>query len=66
VRIPTLFYFVVCTGFDIAYKDTMTQDRQKSKRRRIVIGTLSSELNDGRKRELHAVDDIRSSIGRTG
>src|SRR5712672_2977208 len=43
---------VVCTGFDTAYKDTMRQDNRKGNEHRIVIGTVSSESDDGRKGEL--------------
>jgi len=46
------------------YKDTMRQDNRKCNEHRIVIGTVSSESDDGRKGELQAVDDTPDAIGR--
>jgi len=53
-------------SFNTGYKDAMRQDPKKRKRASygIVIGTVSSELNDGRKGELQAVDDTNAIDGK--
>jgi len=42
----------------------MRQDHRKGNEHRIVIGTVSSESNAGRRGELQAVDDTPDAIGR--
>jgi len=44
------------TGFNTAYKETKRQDHKKGNEHGIVIGTVSSESDDGRKGELLVVD----------